>query len=156
MATEFVVMLPGRFGKHSELALQALEQVETIEDRLSLYRAESDISRLNRAAGLGPVKVSADCLAVLRRAEELSRQTQGAFDVTAGPLVQAWGFTQRRGQKPAPDAVAQALAKVGFDRLRLDTDRGTAELLEPGMAVNLGAIGKGLALDRIADVLRAG
>ena len=156
MATEFVVMLPGLFGKHAELALEALEQVEAIESQLSIYRPASDISRLNQAAGVGPVNISQDCLAVLQQAQELSRQTHGAFDVTAGPLVQAWGFTQRRGQKPTPEAIAQALSKVGFDRLRLDAQRGTAELLEPGMSLNLGAIGKGFALERIASVLRAG
>lgn len=155
MATEFSVMLPGMIGKAADSALSALAQVEAIENQLSIYVPGSDISRLNQAAGAGPVPVSPMTLEVLDRAIILSRLTNGAFDITAGPLVEAWGFTKRRGQKPSSEVVQAALARVGYQKLLLDHERGTAELLEPGMAVNLGAIGKGFALDRIAASLRA-
>jgi thiamine biosynthesis lipoprotein len=155
MATEFSVMLPGMIGQAADSALSALAQVEAIENQLSIYVTGSDVSRLNHAAGTGPVVVSSLTLDVLDRAITLSRLTNGAFDITAGPLVEAWGFTKRRGQKPSSEVVQAALARVGYQKLVLDHERGTAELLEPGMAVNLGAIGKGYALDHIAASLRA-
>lgn len=155
MATEFSVMLPGMIGEAADSAISSLAQVEVIENQLSIYVPSSDISRLNQAAGTGPVAVSPWTLEVLDRAIALSRLTDGAFDITAGPLVEAWGFTKRRGQKPSSEVVQAALARVGYQKLLLDHERGTAELLEPGMAVNLGAIGKGFALDRIASSLRA-
>lgn len=155
MATEFSVMLPGMIGKAADSALSALAQVDAIENQLSIYVPGSDISRLNQAAGAGPVAVSPMTLEVLDRAITLSRLTDGALDITAGPLVEAWGFTKRRGQKPSSEVVQAALARVGYQKLLLDHERGTAELMEPGMAVNLGAIGKGFALDRVAASLRA-
>lgn len=155
MATEFSVMLPGMIGKAADSALSALAQVDAIENQLSIYVPGSDISRLNQAAGAGPVAISPMTLEVLDRAITLSRLTDGALDITVGPLVEAWGFTKRRGQKPSSEVVQAALARVGYQKLLLDHERGTAELMEPGMAVNLGAIGKGFALDRIAASLRA-
>ncbi len=156
MATEFVVMLPGTLGQFAELALTALEQLDRIENLLSVYRPNSDIARLNHAAGQGPVQVADETIEVLARAVELSVLTCGAFDVTAGPLVDAWGFTKRRGQKPSAAAIAAALEIVGYQKLRIDVDAKSVELLQTGMTVNLGAIGKGFALDRIADLLRSG
>ena len=155
MATEFVVMLPGIVGPNAEKAVLALAQIDAIESNLSIYRPQSDISRLNQQAGKGPVKISADTAEVLARAIELSRLTDGAFDVTAGPLVLAWGFTKRQGQKPPDSVIAEAAARVGYENLKVDVAAHTAELLEPGMSVNLGAIGKGFAIDKVAASLRA-
>jgi thiamine biosynthesis lipoprotein len=155
MATEFVVMLPGIVGLHAENAISALAEIDAIESRLSIYRPNSDVSRLNQNAGMGPVKISPDTAEVLGRAVELSRLTCGAFDVTAGPLVEAWGFSKRQGQKPSNSAITEAASRVGFEKLRVDVAAGTAELLEPGMSVNLGAIGKGFAIDKVAASLRA-
>ncbi len=154
MATEFVVMLPGMFNRQAENALSALLLIDLLESRLSVYRPDSDISRLNQHAGMGPVKISADSVEVLLRAVELSQLTAGAFDVTAGPLVEAWGFGKRMGQKPSDAAIAAAVSRVGFEKLRIDGSALTAELLEPGMSVNLGAIGKGFAIDKVAASLR--
>jgi len=155
MATEFVVMLPGMVGKNAEIAVSALAEVDAIESNLSIYRPNSDISRLNQHAGMGPVKISADTVEILARGIELSRLTGGAFDVTAGPLVEAWGFTKRQGQKPPDSVIAEAAARVGYEKLKVDVAAQTAELLKNGMSVNLGAIGKGFALDKIAASLRS-
>jgi FAD:protein FMN transferase len=155
MATEFAVMLPGMIGKDAEFAVKALSDVESIENQLSIYVGASDVSRLNSSAGLASVKLGPIALEVIARANQISRWTDGAFDITAGPLVEAWGFTKRRGQKPAAEVVAEAKSRVGFQNLRVDTVERTAELRLPGMSVNLGAIGKGYALDHVAKKLRA-
>jgi len=155
MATDFVLMLPGMNGKYAEIAVQALAEVDQLEAMLSIYRPDSDISRLNRAAGSGPIGVSLETFQILARAAEISEQTGGAFDVTAGPLVEAWGFTKRQGAKPSKEIIDQAKQRVGFDKLILDPNKCTAELAHPGMSVNLGAIGKGFALDQIAYKLES-
>jgi len=155
MATNFVMMIPGIFGKNTETAVSALAEVDRIESLLSVYRPDSDISRLNRAAGQSPVPISPDTFQVLQRATELSHLTGGAFDITAGPLVDAWGFTKRQGAKPSQEILLRAQKKVDFTKLVLNQEMGTAELRESEMTINLGAIGKGFALDFIAERLES-
>lgn len=152
MATEFVVMLSGEDVRRLESAVSALEALEGIEGALTVYRNSSEVSRVNLAAADGPVRVSESTLGLLRRAVRWSRLTEGAFDITAGPLIDVWGFTGRRGRKPSSEEVAAARARVGYRHLELDDESGV-RFGRVGMAINLGAIGKGYALDRIADQL---
>ena len=155
MATEFAVLLPESDKHMTELALDALSLVDEIEQRLSVYQPESEISVVNREASDHPVRVSPATFRLLERAIDWSRKSDGAFDITAGPLIQLWGFSDRRGQKPSDDAIAETLRSVGYGKLALDKDSQSIEFLAEGMSINLGAIGKGDALDRIAEHLRA-
>lgn len=154
MATEFVVMLPPNQADAVEVAVAALEQVDVIEQALTIYRPDSEIAVLNRTAGIGPVSVSPQTFDLLRRAIAWSEQTQGAFDISAGPLVEAWGFTSRSGKKPTDDAIQEARQRVGYEQITLDGDNRTVRFAVPDMSINLGAIGKGYALDRVAEELR--
>jgi thiamine biosynthesis lipoprotein len=86
----------------------------------------------------------------------LHESTGGAFEITAGKLSKVWGFYRRQGQMPAPDEIAAALATVGTRHLQLDPVQRTVRFLQPGMELNLGAIGKGYSLDRVADAASAG
>lgn len=138
----------------ADLVLDALESVDAIERRLTIYDAHSEISAINAAAGKGPVRVSAATFAVLQHAVRLSEVTGRAFDITTGPLIEAWGFTSRQGRKPTPAEIAAARALVGMDQMRLSSEHGTVELLQPGMRINLGAIGKGDAIDHVASRLK--
>jgi FAD:protein FMN transferase len=157
MATEFAVVLPDHSGQHAESALIALELLDPIESRLSVYKPESEISKINVMAGNEPVRITEDVFEILSRAKELQRITAGAFDVTAGPLIECWGFMKRRGRKPTEQEVKNARELVRSDYLHLDKQQRTAFLERPGMKINLGGIGKGFAIDRIADSLdRAG
>ena len=90
------------------------------------------------------------------RASELYEATGGAFDITAGRLSKIWGFYRRQGQMPSPAEVAGALASVGGKHLALDAATHTIRFLQPGLELNLGAIGKGYALDRVAAALSEG
>ncbi len=154
MATDFVVLLPPDCGHQLDSALDALGLVPEIEARLSVYRIDSDVSRLNRAGG-EPCEVHADVIEVLKRAAAVSQQTEGAFDITAGPLVDAWGFTTRSGRKPQADEIAAALAEVGWRQVAIDADRRRVRLGSPSARINFGAIGKGFAIDRVtADLLQ--
>jgi thiamine biosynthesis lipoprotein len=92
--------------------------------------------------------------ALLLKARELWEQTEGALDITVGPLMRCWGFWGASGALPEPEAVETALASVGQSKLQLDPDRRTVRFEQKGMTVDLGAIGKGYAIDRAVELLR--
>lgn len=150
MATEFAVMLAASDQHLADAALEAMEKLDEIESQLTVYQSESEISRINRDAFDAPVAVSEPVFGLLKRSVEWSVKTAGGFDITAGPLVRAWGFTERKGQKPTVDQIRKTLESVGYQHLRLDDDRRSIRFDRPGMEINLGAIGKGFALDVLA------
>lgn len=155
MACDFVVLIrdenqPLDGHPVADVVLDALESIDAIERRLTVYDPRSEISAINRSAGNGPVTVSRETLAILQQAQRLHESMHGAFDITAGPLIDAWGFTTRQGRKPTDDEIQTALTRVGMKHLRLDPQRCTAELTQPAMQLNLGGIGKGDAIDRLA------
>lgn len=125
---------------------------ESLDALLSTYVADSDVSLLNAAAGKGPQRLGPEAARVLRLSADYAARTGGAFDVTVGPLVTLWIEAAARDRLPSDAEIAAARARVGSDRLRFGDD-GEVELLE-GSSVNLGAIAKGYALDRMAEALR--
>ena len=156
MATEFAILLPPQSLESVELAVTTLERLDEIEQTLTIYNQDSEVSQINRTANKNPVSTSTPTFRLVERALQWSQRTRGAFDITAGPLVKAWGFTDRSGRKPTSDEVESALAKVGYQHLQLDHTQQTIQFNLPEMSINLGGIGKGDALDQIADELRRG
>ncbi len=154
MATEFAILLPPQSLEAVELAVTTLEKLDQIEQTLTIYNDGSEVSKINRLASQKPVRASKSTFDLIERALQWSQRTQGAFDITAGPLVKAWGFTERSGRKPSADEVEAALAKVGYRHLRLNRENQTVQFDIAEMSINLGGIGKGDALDQIADELR--
>ena len=154
MATEFAVLLPAQHADAVEPAVAALEGLDEIEAALTIYHSDSEISRINQIADQRPVHVTPFVFGLIEKAVLWSQRTAGAFDVTAGPLVEAWGFTRRDGRKPTASEVSQALGKVGYQHLRLDAEHHTVQFSRPGMSINMGGIGKGEALDWVATRLR--
>ena len=146
----------GQYPLAGELGLAALDLVDRLEDELSVFREHSQISRVNRHAAGEPVPVDEPFLELLERAVELHDETDGAFDVTAGPLSRAWGFTRRAGAMPDASRLEAALERVGSRFLELDRPAGTIRFLKPGVEINLGSIGKGYALDRCGELLAGG
>lgn len=132
----------------------AFDATRELEDRISVYREDSDIRRLNAAAGGDPVQVDPRVTRILERSVRCSRMTRGAFDVTVGPLVEMWIEAARRDRAPSDEDVAAVRPRVGASRLEISAD-GSARLARPGMAVDLGGIGKGFALDLLVPGLRA-
>ncbi|MCR4414561.1 MAG: FAD:protein FMN transferase [Thermoguttaceae bacterium] len=156
MACQFEALFNA--GGHSDVTtagVQALELVGALEAQLSYFRQESDISRINRAAALEPVEVEPRLFDLLRLAMTLHRQTGGAYDITATPLWEIWGFARRKGTLPDDEAIAHAKELVGGDLVDLDPDRSTIRFRRPGVKLNLGSLGKGYALDCAAEVLEA-
>jgi len=151
MGTVLELTLVGR----NEAALSrarddALAEVERLEALLSTWRPESDVSRLNRAAGAGAVPVAPEVADLLARSADLARETRGSFDVTVGPLVRLWQEAAARGELPGSSAVADARAHVGPDRIAVQRGApGASAALAGGAAVDLGGVAKGYALDRV-------
>jgi thiamine biosynthesis lipoprotein len=152
MACEFEVLLnAGQYPAGADAALAALDLVEEIEAQLTVYRDTSELMAINRRAAGEAVAVEPRLFALLKQAVELFQATGGAFDITAGPLSKVWGFYRRQGSMPAAEEIAAALTLVGSDKLALNHEKQTIRFQQPGMELNLGAIGKGHALDRVAE-----
>jgi thiamine biosynthesis lipoprotein len=139
-----------------EHVFAALDLVEALEDQMTVYRNDSEVIRINRLAADRPVSVEPRLFAVLQMAARLHRETDGAIDITTGPLSDAWGFSRRRGRVPSDQEIADAMSRVGMQHVVLDDADGTIEFRRPGMAINLNSIGKGYALDRMTEVLADG
>ena len=122
---------------------------------MSDYRPTSELMRLCEKAGGDPVKVSDDLFFVLAKAEEVSQSSDGAFDVTVGPVVRLWRLSPRdRNDCPTPTNLQKALALVGYKNMKLDAKEHTVQLLKPGMKLDLGGIAKGYAADEALAVLK--
>jgi FAD:protein FMN transferase len=155
MATRFEIVLHGANPASLRAAgEEALAVVEEIEAQLSLFRSSSEIAYLNARAAREPVRVTPGLFALLQHAQKLSEQTGGAFDITVAPLVRCWGFMGGEGRMPGAQEVAEARAKVGMPLVRLDPGACTVQFTREGMMLDLGAIGKGYAVERAAEVLR--
>lgn len=135
-------------------AEQAFEEVRRLDRMLSNYRKESEWSRLNRDAAAGPVAVSEELFRLLERCAEYSRQSDGAFDITVGPLIKIWGFYKGSGRLPHRAEIRGILARVGYRKVILDPAGNTVRFARPGMELDPGGIGKGYAVDRMAAALR--
>jgi thiamine biosynthesis lipoprotein len=132
----------------------ALDELDRLDRLLSHYRPASPLSQLNREAANGPVRVEPELLELLGACLRWSRESDGAFDVTVGPLMKAWGFFRAEGRVPGEEELARALAVVGYRHLVLDREAGTVRFDRPGVELDLGGIGKGYAVDRAVDRLR--
>lgn len=155
MATRFEIVLHG--GNEVGLRAageEALAEINRLESQLSLYRETSEIARINALSATHPVRVSPEVFALLQRACSLAREVDGAFDITIAPLLRCWGFIGGSGHEAPAEAIAQAREQVGMRHLRLDPERRTVAFDRPGMMLDLGAIGKGYAIERAAELLR--
>ena len=156
MATRFEWVLWGQAPERLRAAgEEALDEVDALESALSRYRGFSDIARVNAGAAVGPVRVSPGTFRLLERARSLSELTDGAFDITVGTLLRAWGFVGGTGSRPSPEAVRQARDASGWHRVRLDALEFSVTFDCPGVELDLGALGKGHALDRALELLIA-
>ncbi len=155
MATRFEIVLHGDDPRALRAAgEEALDEIERLESQLSLYRPGSELARLNQRASDGPVRVTPGLFQLLSRARRFSLASGGAFDITIAPLVRCWGFMGGNGSLPDPAAVEAARAAVGMHLVELDADRLTVRFAHPGVMLDFGAIGKGFAVDRAAEILR--
>ena len=154
MACEFEVQLAANRNDNSmDYVFEALDLVESLESQITVYRDDSEVVRLNRRAAEEPVAVEPRLFELFRDAQRLHQETDGALDITSGPLSEAWGFSRREGRIPSDDQIAAARQRTGMQHVLLDDERNTIAFQRPGMSVNLNSMGKGYALDRMAELL---
>ena len=137
-----------------EAASDARAYLLDLHGAWSCFKEDSLISRINQAAGRQPVAVDEDTFQVLRQAKRYGRFTEGAFDVTVGPLADLWRRAMEERQLPGDEAVWQALALVNFANVTLDEEAHTVLLEKAGQRIDLGGIAKGYAVDELRKRLR--
>jgi thiamine biosynthesis lipoprotein len=155
MACRVEIVLPGEFGDQVPVARDALDEGDRLEHVMTIFRESSELTAVNRAAHLSPVAVSGELMSVLAAAADIHETTEGAFDITSTPLSRCWGFLRRAGRLPTFAEIDAARETVGMHFVELDRGARTVYFRREGVALNLGSIGKGFALDRIGRFLRA-
>lgn len=153
MATLFEVVLPSHAREPLSLAEDALGLIDRLENQLTVYRDSSEVSRLNRLAPFTRIPVEKGLYELLQLSVRLCEETEGAFDITAGALIKAWGFFRGPRRVPSASTLADVLARTGCKHMVLRDEDRSVQYLCRGLEINLGAIGKGYALDRVAALL---
>lgn len=156
MATTFEIAIPQGTPHAIDAASAALDLIEELEQQLTTYRDDSEVSQLNALAAGGPVVVDRSLIQLLERCATYTLDTAGAFDIAVGALVDVWGVCQRAGRIPSPAELIEATACSGFRHVALNGNplAPTVQFRRAGLKLNFGAIGKGYALDRAAELLQ--
>ena len=156
MGTVFTVVAYGQNSEYlAEVVREIFEEIDRLDAQMSNYKPESELSEINREAGKRAVIVEPKLFGLIQDSLRLSEQTDGAFDITVGPLLKAWGFFRGRGRVPSNAELAAVIKRVGYRHVKLDAARREVRFDTPGIELDLGAIAKGYALDRAEDILRA-
>ncbi len=152
----FVRVMAVATDKQTALACveEGIKQLKLVDNLMSVHNAESQISRINREAYSQAVKVTEPVFEVLQRSVEYSKLTDGAFDITVGPLVDLWQQAGNKNIKPTEDEIASAKAKVGYEKLVFDTEKRTVRFAVDGMQLDLGGIAKGYGIDSAARAMQ--
>ncbi|GAB3327131.1 FAD:protein FMN transferase [Larkinella ripae] len=132
-----------------------IAEVTRIENLISDWKDDSQISQVNKNAGIAPVRVDPEVLALTERALHLSRITGGAFDISFAAMDRIWKFDGSMTAMPSPEAVKKSVEKVGYKDIVLDRKQSTIFLRRKGMKIGFGALGEGYAADRCRDLMRA-
>ena len=154
MATRFEVAIP--YGRRDAVAAaeDALDLIDDLEAQMTVYQDDSEVARLNATAGAGSVTVEGRLFELFSTCAGWTRETEGAFDIATGAIIKAWGFFRREGRIPSPRERSRAMAQTGMRHVILDSDTRGVKYRVPGLEINLGAVGKGYALDQAAERLR--
>jgi FAD:protein FMN transferase len=132
----------------------ALDEVDRIDRLMSHYKADSPLSRLNREAAQAPVQVDPELFDFIVDSMRYYRDSHGAFDITVGPLMKAWGFFRGEGRMPKAGELEEARRQVGGNHVILNAAERTIRFDQPGVELDLGGIAKGYAVDRVVRLLR--
>lgn len=134
---------------------EALDEVDRIDRLMSHYKTDSPLSRINREAATSPVTVEPELFDFITESILYSRESDGAFDITVGPLMKVWGFFRGDGRLASGHDVEDARSLVGSQHIILDAEHRTIRFDRPGVELDLGGIAKGYAVDRAVSLLRA-
>lgn len=133
---------------------EAFDEVDRIDRMMSHYKAESPLSRVNREAARHPVTVDRELFDFIAGAMRYNRDSEGAFDITVGPLMRAWGFFGGDGRMPTAEELGAARRRVGAGHVTLNESATSIGFDVAGVELDLGGIAKGYAVDRVVGLLR--
>ena len=155
MATRVELVLHG----DDEMELRAIgedgfNEISALSEQLNFHCPDSEVSHINANASLGPVTVEPGLFRLLQEAKLIHKLSGGAFDITVAPLMRCWGFADGKHRVPSPGELAKARECVGMDLVHLDAETFTVQFERSGVQVDLGAVGKGYALEIANEVLR--
>jgi thiamine biosynthesis lipoprotein len=144
-------------GKEKECRIavkKAFDEMKRIDSLMNTYHDDSEISHINKAAGISAVGVSVDTLTVIKQALEIADLTNGAFDITVAPLMDLWGF--RNGVKLIPDSrdINERLSLVDYTKVIVNESQSTVKLARVGMQMDVSGIAKGYAVDKAINILK--
>ncbi|MBN2325510.1 MAG: FAD:protein FMN transferase [Candidatus Omnitrophica bacterium] len=155
MAAVFEIYIEHSDAYYAEqAAYAAFEELDRLEQELSRYIENSDISRINHAANDKPIRIGLDAFDCLKQCQILHQETGGAFDATIGLLYGCWIHPDKSPKQPAAEELEFARKHTGMRRLELNEDDHTARVIDPPIHIDLGGIGKGFAVDRMGACLR--
>lgn len=155
MATRFEIVLHGTNPVELRAAgEEALHEIERLEAQLNLHSNNSELAHLNACAAREPVQVEPGLFRILQSAQRIYHETRGAFDITVAPLMRCWGFVKGTGHLPDPEQLAQARSLVGMHLVQLFPQTHSVRFAKEGVTLDLGAIGKGYAVEAAAEILR--
>ena len=156
MATTFTLYLySADANRATAVSEEVFDEVDRVEQLLSNYRETSELSRVNREASASPVTTDPEMMDFLVQAEHWSSVSGGAFDMTVGRLMKAWGFYRHQGAVPPPDELERLRAVTGWQKVELNPVARAVRFLAPGVELDPGGIGKGFAVDAAVRILRA-
>lgn len=143
------------YGPGAEKACKkAMDRMASIDQAANVYSDESEIAKLNEAAGKNSVSLSEDMIKLLERSLEIAEMTNGTYDPAIGPIVQLWQTAKTEEILPSSDEIKRLLQLVDYKKVELDTVHLTAFLPETGMSMDLGAITKGFAVEKGMEILK--
>jgi FAD:protein FMN transferase len=155
MACTYSVVDYGSDIKQLPLIVDAgLDEVDRIDNLMSNYKPESALTRINREASAGPILVEPELFNFIELCVKYSEESEGAFDITVGPLMKAWGFFRGEGRIPWSFELWSVLKRVGYQHLILNRQERTIQFARKGMELDLGGIAKGYAVDRVVSILK--
>jgi len=141
--------------KGQEAISKVFKEIERIENNLTVNKPGGEINLLNETAGKTKVKLSDEAISIIEESLEVSKLSGGAFDISIGPLVKAWGINTDTPTVPSDEKIKSLLKLVNYEDILVDTDSKTVELKKEGMAVDLGGIAKGYAGDRAVEIYKS-
>ncbi len=150
-----VTVVAGNQQKADSYIQLAVDEMKRIENLISSWDPNSQTSEVNRNAGIKAIKVDRELFDLIQRALQIARLTDGAFDISYASMDRIWKFDGTMNQKPSLEAIENSVSKVGYENIQLNTEESTVFLLESGMKIGFGAIGKGYAADKAKALLQS-
>jgi thiamine biosynthesis lipoprotein len=151
---QITVVSPDSSFANTQIDL-AIEEIERIENLISEWRPHTQVSEVNRNAGIKPVKVDKELFELTKRALDYSKMSNGAFDISTAAMDKVWQFDGSMTEKPSEEKIKKSIEKVGYQHIILDSVKSTIFLAKEGMKIGFGSIGKGYAADKGRELLKS-